>query len=192
MYRILSVVVICAVLLPKPALGQVGPMVSASFSVDPDTRWSVAGSAAYRFNRMFSLGTELTWSSLKFSRPNIVDGPVTITYTNVHRELISFTTNVRLDLAEFHRVTPYIVTGGGIATDTTGFTATYTVRPASNAQPETGSVLDSPVYLGLTGGGGVSVRVGERVTIDGDVRGLYMRGHNGQWGRIGVGATYRF
>ena len=54
------------------------------------------------------------------------------------------------------------------------------------------SGIDSPVYLGLTGGGGVSVRVGERVTIDGDVRGLYMRGHNGQWGRIGVGATYRF
>jgi opacity protein-like surface antigen len=169
-------------------------MVNASFSADPDTRWSVAGSAAYRFNGVFSLGTELTWSSLKFSLANSAGGPVTVTYTDVHRELISFTTNVRVELGQHHRVIPYLVAGGGIATETTGYTETgsYAVPNTPNIQRQTSAILESPVYLALTSGGGMSIRVAGHITIDGDVRGLYMRGHNGQWGRIGVGASYRF
>jgi opacity protein-like surface antigen len=103
---------------------------------------------------------------------------------------VSFTTNIRFNFGR-RRLTPYGVLGGGVVSETVAYTVTRTsIDPVSVLiAPRT---IESHVFLGLTGGGGVSVLVGQRVSIDGDFRGLYMRGANFQWVRVGVGASYRF
>jgi opacity protein-like surface antigen len=53
-------------------------------------------------------------------------------------------------------------------------------------------IVETATFLGLTAGAGVSVVATQHLSIDGEFKVLYMRGHNGQWARIGVGLSYRF
>lgn len=172
-----------------------GPIASVSFSADPDTRWSVAGSLGYRFNRKMALGVELTWNSLKYSLPSDTSSPyVTVSYTNPSRDVVSFTTNVKIELPTRSRITPYAVAGGGISSDTTRYTSTIAFRTSTaNASPvETRPETVTSSYLTLVLGGGASVVVNKRLSIDLDLRGFYLRGADFALGRVGVGASYRF
>jgi len=164
----------------------VGPVVSGTFSADPDTHWSVAGSVGYSVTPVLSFGVELTWSRLR--DPPWDFGPPYYSSTVGHptRELMSFTTNVRADLHHFGRVVPFVMGGGGVAVDSVAFDV-----GGASAQPAA-RIVDATPFLGLVAGGGASVLVTHRVSIEGEGKVLYMRGHRGQWGRVAVGASYRF
>ena len=168
----------------QPTTG--GPVVSGTIPADPDTHWSLAGSVVYRFTRVLSLGAELTWSRLKDMPPTFGPPYFTSALGNPTRELVSFTTNIRADLHHFHRVVPFVVGGGGVAADSVA-------RDISGASAQDNfRIVDAATFLALVVGAGAIVLATEHVSLDGEVKLLYMRGHNGQWARVGVGASYRF
>ena len=164
----------------------VGPIVSSTFSADPDAHWSVAGSVGYRLTPVLSFGVELTWSRLRDLPSNFGPPYFWSAFGNPTRDLTSFTTNVRADLHHFHRVVLFVMGGGGVAVDS----LSYDIGGAP-AQP-TVRIVEASTFLGLVAGAGASVVVRRHVSIDGECKLLYMRGHRGQWGRVGVGASYRF
>jgi hypothetical protein len=56
-------------------------------------------------------------------------------------------------------------------------------------------VDETESYLALLVGGGVAIHLNPKVSVDIDLRGGYGRGdptNAREWGRIGVGASYRF
>jgi opacity protein-like surface antigen len=146
----------------------------------------VAGSVSFRFTPVLSFGVELTWSQLQDLPSNFGPPYYSSALVNPTRELISFTTNIRADLPRFHRVVPFVMGGGGVAVDSVA----YDIDGAST-QP-TARIVDAATFLGLVAGAGASVLVTQHVSIDGEGKVLYMRGHRGQWGRVGVGVSYRF
>jgi opacity protein-like surface antigen len=166
-----------------------GVIASASVSADPDTRWSLAGSVGYRFNKILAMGTELTWSSLKYSLPDIVDPYETVTFSRPRRDLVSFTSNVRAELPNCRRILPYVVVGGGVASDSIAYTTTITSPATRETQPRT---MQSTLYLGLLAGGGVNVPVTHHVSIDGEFKWLYLVGGSWSWARFAIGTSYRF
>jgi opacity protein-like surface antigen len=176
-----------------------GPIASVSFSADPDIRWSVAGSLGYKFNRMMTLGIELTWNSLKYAPADDVSPYATVTFTNPGRDVVSFTTNARIEIPTRSRITPYGVVGGGISSDRTRYslsiaytapTAGSSASPRIETRPET---VASSTYMTFVLGGGAGVAIKKRLSIDLDVRGFYFRGYS-DFGlaRIAAGATVRF
>lgn len=161
-------------------------MVSGSFSADAQTRWSLAAGGGYRFSRRLSFGTELTWSRLRnvdaaYGPPFYPSslGPST-------RTLVSFTTNGRVDLPRVRRVVPFLLAGGGVATDSVRRDVVsgqvQSVTPRAEAQ----------TFLAMLVGAGVDVVAGRRVSVGVDWKLLHMQGHVGEWWRVGVGASYRF
>jgi opacity protein-like surface antigen len=168
----------------QPTTG--GAVVSGTFSADPDTHWSLAGSVGYRFTRVLSLGAEVTWSRLKDVPPSFGPPYYASALGNPTRELVSFTTNIRADLHQFHRVVPFVIGGGGVAADSVA-------RDIGGASAQDSfRIVDAATFLGLVVGAGASVLATRHVSLDGELKLLYMRGHNGQWARLGVGASYRF
>ena len=167
-------------------------MVSGSVAADWDIPLSVAGSLGYRLNRVITLGTELTWTSLEYSLDD--ERSPTIAYTNTSRDVLSFTTNFRLNVPPLsRRLGPYVVVGGGVASDTVRYTITSS-RPIAGLTVTATSAEQTytATYLALVLGGGLAVVVTDHVSIDVDARGLYLRGARFGIGRLGVGGSYRF
>jgi hypothetical protein len=186
----------------------------AAAVVDAGTSVSLAGSVGYRFNRVRGLGVEITSiPTLKFTLPTAVPSPyASVVYSNADGNALFFTTNVRVEIPTVsRRVLPFAVGGGGIASTIQRYTVT--VRPLLPPVPVgsiggpvgTVIVLPAPISpivtrpessstgLALTLGGGVSVLATQHISIDIDLRSLYIRGNpNGSIGRFGVGASYRF
>lgn len=186
----------------------------AAAVVDAGTSTSVTGSVGYRFNRVMGLGVELTSiPTLKFTLPTAAPSPyASVAYSNADGNALFFTTNVRLEIPTVsRRVLPFAVGGGGVASTIRRYT--LTIRPMLPQVPiipfggTVGTVIVAPVPippivtrsevsstgLALTLGGGVSVLATEHISIDIDLRSLYVRGNpNGTIGRFGVGASYRF
>ncbi len=189
---VLSLATCVVVSVAPPVQGQQrsgGVIASGSVSADPDTRWSLAGSVGYRFNTILAMEAELTWSSLKYSRPDIANPYETVTFSRPRRDLVSFTSNVRAELPKFRRVLPYIVVGGGVASDSIAYTATITSPVTRETLPRT---VQSTPYLGLLVGGGVGVPITHHVSIDGEFKWLYLVGAPWSWARFAIGTSYRF
>ena len=205
-----------SLILVAPAHAQSGSGAVASGSVaaavvDAGTSTSIAGSVGYRFNRVIGLGVELTSiPTLKFTLPTAAPSPyASVVYSNADGNTLFFTTNVRLEIpTASRRVLPFAVGGGGVASTIRSYTVTVRpMLPQIPIIPFGGTVIVAPVTippivtrsessstgLALTLGGGVSVLATEHVSIDIDLRSLYIRGNpNGSIGRFGVGASYRF
>ncbi|PYR34543.1 MAG: hypothetical protein DMF90_16805 [Acidobacteria bacterium] len=166
-------------------------MASGSFSVDPDTRWSIAGSFGWRLDPRWTFGMELLWSDLKYAPADLVTPFERVAFTDPARSLLTFAVTNRVDLRR-QRIHPYVVFGGGITADSIAYTPLLNVSQPTPQVVSEGRVAHVSAYLSLVVGGGIAFRVSPSVSLDVDLRGIYMRGAPSQWGRIGVGATYRF
>jgi opacity protein-like surface antigen len=181
------------------------------------TSVSVAGALGYRFNRVIGLGVEVTWiPSLKPVLPSSGPSPYTsVVFSDPGGDALFFTTNVRIEIpTTSRRVIPFAVGGGGVASTTQRYTVTVSpVLPPIPVVPPipVGGLVTVPPLppfilppiqsrpvttstgLALTLGGGVSLLATDHLSIDVDLRSLYIRGNNtGSIGRFGVGASYRF
>jgi Outer membrane protein beta-barrel domain len=192
---------------PVRAQPNAGAIVSGSIAaaVTQDaTNVSFAGAAGYRFNRVIGLGVELTSiPKLNTSLPgNRLSPYETTTFSDGHDNILFFTTNVRIEIpTTSRRILPFAVGGGGVASTRQEYTiASQPVLPPIVIG---GPAITLPVFsyhynnvttgLALTLGGGVSILAAQHLSIDVDLRELYVRGNpGGSIGRFGVGASYRF
>jgi len=191
---------------------QSGPIVSglaAAAVVDDATEASFSGSVGYRFNRAFGLGIEVTY--VPTLEPSFPFNPILglpYRFENPDGNAVLFTSNVRLEIpTTAQRILPYVVAGGGVASIRQSYSIFYildppigppigpggreivlpTILPRVPVGPETRTSLT------LTLGGGASILVNDRFSIDVDLRYFHLRGATSdQLGRFGVGASYRF
>jgi opacity protein-like surface antigen len=219
--RIAAVIAVGLGLCARPVAAQEsGATVSASAGVTniaSRTELTFAGSAGYRFNRIVGFEIEVTAvPTLKapfpagdvtiqnvgilsgFTSIAIFPGPL---YANPNGRALFFTNNLRIELpTTAARLTPYFVAGGGIGTirHTADLTIPIAIAPipiggVPNIRTSTQPVSASSTDLALTIGGGIAVRVGSHVSIDGDLRFFRLMGtEDTNAGRFGVGARYRF
>jgi opacity protein-like surface antigen len=174
--------------------------VAAAVSGDT-TSAAYGGGGAWRFNRAFGLGVELSHiPSLDSDFPRIFccgeDSDMSVT---------TFTTNVRLEVpTTSSRIIPFVMAGGGVA----AVTQSYSVIYAQLANPidlraiglNTVPILPQPsdleytnTNMALTLGGGASFLLGNHFAIDADLRLLHVMGNDSRnIGRFGGGVSYRF
>jgi opacity protein-like surface antigen len=130
------------------------------------------------------------------------------TFTNPKGRAVIFSNNVRVTIpTTTPRLEPFFIAGGGIASVRHTADFGYPVAsPLSTPSLPTGApiplpqfrivtqpVTSSVVDLALTLGGGLSVRVGSRVSVDADLRMFRLLGGQDQnVGRFGLGVRYRF
>ena len=198
--------------------GAIASGVVAATSIESSTKASFAGAVGYRFNHAIGLEVEVT--SVPTLKPDVGGlGQPTILLstestfagaaTSLPTPFLSatggrvtvFTTNVRVEMpTTAARVIPYVAGGGGVANVKERFAfAVPTPRvPAGVPVPTISIIPPQPVErsstdLALTLGGGVSVLVGDHVSVDVDLRYLRLIGARDlNVGRFGVGASYRF
>jgi opacity protein-like surface antigen len=197
---------------PARAQSASGAIASGSVAAAVDgagTDVSVAGSLGFRFNRVMGLGVDFTWMNLKATTPSSVTSPyISVVSSNAKADALFFTTNVRVEIpTTSRRVLPYAVGGGGPVSTTNRYTVTIrtSVPPLLGSIPpgvvivtpvpqsESHAVNSSSTGLALTLGGGISLLATDHISVDIDLRSLYIRGNpSGSIGRFGIGASYRF
>ena len=91
------------------------------------------------------------------------------------------------------------IAGGGIANQSYRYTLSYDPRILAGAAAPTGltitsrAISSSVVHMVMTLGGGVSLLWTDHLAIDIEARVVALRGNgDGELGRFGVGASYRF
>jgi opacity protein-like surface antigen len=193
----------------QPDSGAIASGSSAAAVVNGRANVSVAGSLGYRFNRVIGLGVELTWMpTLKPALASNLPSPyASIAYSDPSGDALFFTTNVRIEIpTTSRRVIPFAIGGGGVASTTQRYTLTVVpLLPVFPVGVPVGVVtppiilpiqsrpVSTSTGLALTLGGGVSMLVTDHLSIDVDLRSLYIRGNSSSAiGRFGVGASYRF
>ena len=174
--------------------------IAAAVSGDT-TSPAYGGGVAWRFNRAFGLGVELSHiPSLDSDFPGIFccgeDSDMSVT---------TFTTNVRLEVpTTSSRIIPFVTAGGGVA----AVAQSYSVIYAQLANPidlraiglNTIPILPQPndleftnTNMALTLGGGASFLLGNHFAVDADLRLLHIMGNDSRnIGRFGGGVSYRF
>lgn len=221
----MCLVAVSTVLAATPVLAQTaGPIVSGSIAaavIDSEVQPSVQGFIGYRFNRALGIGVELAW--LPTAEPTLprplrawhVPAP----YGETEGDMLTFTTNVRVEIpTTVRRILPFVVGGGGVASVSrddevriqdapyrlAGLEAEAGGRERGRLERPLPTALVFPSIfppppaptrtgLALTLGGGVSLLVTDRLSFDVDLRALHVRGAARQTiGRFGVGASYRF
>lgn len=182
-----------------------GAVVSGSVSATRSngaTSPTFSGAVAYQFNEVLGFGVELSHiAKLDASNryPFYCCGPM-----DSHATV--FTTNVRLEVPTVSsRVVPYVIGGGGVAAVTEAYDVYLAAASRALADLSAVNVI-APILPGpsdysytntqmaLTLGGGASVHVSPRLSIDVDVRALHLMGGNAAHtlGRFGGGISYRF
>jgi len=217
-FRALCALIVAALgtaLTAAPVLAQTstGAIVSGSVSaavIETGTSPSVSASAGYRFNRSFGLGVELVWApSMEPDSRNPI-GARYITYRGMDFEsdLLIFTTNLRLEIPTVsRRILPFVVAGGGVASSRTDYRIEWLPIPldidprifeGTGIIIRPGPIVDvgrvTSTGLALTLGGGASFLVSDHLSVDVDLRHVYVRDENpgGTMGRFGAGVSYRF
>jgi opacity protein-like surface antigen len=181
----------------------VGGAVSAA--VAETTSLSLAGTFGYRLNRVIGFGVELVWTPAIERGPDDSDGSIVLPYRFVETESdqLIFTTNVRLEIpTTSRRILPYVIAGGGIASrhDDRRFQPMPLARRSIGAIPTAIPVSFGPIEfettstgLALTIGGGASFLVSDHLSVDLDLRHVYIREiPDSTIGRFGGGVSYRF
>lgn len=182
---VIIVLAACALAHPSLAIAQQGATIGgvvAATSIGSRTEASIAGAVGYRMNRVLGFGLELT--SIPTLRPKGgTDGNATV-----------FTANARVELpALTARVIPYAIAGGGAANIKETFALQPAVPTGINVVIPPQPVTHSSTDLALTAGGGISLLVAPRVSIDVDLRYLRLIGDRDRnVGRFGAGVSYRF
>lgn len=199
---------------PSLVRAQAGAIVNGAVgvaAVDGATDLEISGGIGYRFNRALAFGIEFThlphvdpqgayaaFSRLRFccgSGDDDFEGHATV-----------FTTNVRVEVpTTFHRVIPFVVGGGGIASVTERFPIYYAVPlaaelsalglalPAPTILPGPQDYSTTTLAMALTLGGGASFMINDHLGVDADLRVLKLIADDGRnVGRFQVGASYRF
>jgi opacity protein-like surface antigen len=219
---ILVVALSAAPVWAQPAQGAIVSGTVGATAFESNTNLSFSAAAGYRFNSVFGLGIELTSvPMLELDQPfgfelSSVYRPIDI--DDPDGSVTIFTTNLRLEIpTTTRRIVPYATAGGGVASLKESFVINYGfARPAtgfaelfpgtipSDLLPEIQAIFPilppipqpvsySSIAMALTLGGGVSVIVTERFSIDADLRYLRLSGDRDRdLGRFGVGASYRF
>jgi opacity protein-like surface antigen len=155
---------------------------------------------------VIGLGVELTWMKLKATTPSSGTSPYTgLAYSGTKADAIFFMTTVRIEIpTTSRRILPFAIGGGGTANTMNRYTVTITPVPVPlvgfptsvvipSLIPRTEAVSSSSTGLALTLGGGVSLLATEHLSVDIDLRSLYIRANPTESiGRFGVGASYRF
>ncbi len=197
-----------------------GALVSGAITAavtESEVQPSIQGFIGYRFNRALGIGVELAWLP---TAEQDLPLPLRPWYSGEGEgDILTFTTNVRVEIpTAFRRVLPFVVGGGGVAS----VSRDYDVRILDAPYPLTGlnaepgrrerrgitrplptslvfpSIFPPPpsptsTGLALTLGGGASLLVTDRLSFDVDLRALHIRGAARQTiGKFGVGASYRF
>jgi opacity protein-like surface antigen len=173
-----------------------GGLVSAT-SIGSRTEMSVSAATGFRVNRFAGFGVEVT--SVPTLKPDIVPDQSALpassgSVTATGGRATMFTGNVRIELPTA-RFIPYVVAGGGVANvkEIFSITAPIAAAPGIPVVIPPRAVRQSSTDLALTVGGGVSVLVAERVSVDADARyGRFFAARDLNVGRFGLGLSYRF
>ncbi len=189
-----------------PARAQ-GALVQGSVAAavsDGTTSPVYGGGVGWRFNSVLGMGVELShYRSLTSSFAHIY----CCSDAGESTSATTFLTNVRIEIpTSTRRVIPFVVAGGGLAAVRESYNVYY-AQLASTLNPDlvrlgitTFPVLPGPstvttttTNLALTIGGGASLLVTRRVSVDVDLRTLHIMSDEGRTiGRFGVGVSYRF
>jgi opacity protein-like surface antigen len=213
--RIFTPALLIVLMFARPALvrAQSGAIVNGAvgvFAADDATDLEISGGIGYRFNRALAFGIEFTHvpdldprgvyalSQLRLCcriGDDDFEGHATV-----------FTTNVRVEVpTTLHRVIPFVVGGGGVASVTEEFPIYYGLPlaaqfsalglsiPAPTILPGPQNYSTTTLAMALTLGGGASFLVTDHLGVDADLRVLKLLADNGRTiGRFQVGASYRF
>jgi opacity protein-like surface antigen len=216
--RIPIVVLLACLSSAGPAFAQSaeGPIVSGtigSTAIESETALSFSVAAGYRFNSAFGLGVEFVSApSIDADEDLLLPVGRPVDFRDVEGELTVFTANVRLEIpTTSSRFVPYAIAGGGVANLKRSIGAIILafdrLRPPTAIFPSSSPLQPSTIFpppsccsyrlsttsLALTLGGGVSVLVGDHLSIDVDLRYLRLLDTVDQnIGRFGAGASYRF
>ena len=200
--------------------GGLASVTVSSMTIERDTSGSIAASIGYRLNPTIAVGIELTvvpdFEPDVPDFPTILDGgfarpaelsPVIFPPPEFNVEARGgratiFTGNLRLQIpTRSARIAPYLVGGAGVAhvRDELRFTITYRPLPLGLGSPIvvlspfTESIRRTTSDFAMMVGGGVSVLITERWSIDGDLRYIGVAGERDiNTGRYGAGITFRF
>ena len=175
--------------------------IAAAMSGDT-TSPAYGGGVAWRFNRAFGLGVELSHiPSLDSDFPRVFccgeDSDMSVT---------TFTTNVRLEVpTTSSRIIPFVMAGGGIAAVTQSYSVIYATELVTQIDlralglntipilPQPNDVEFTNTNMALTLGGGASFLLGNHFAVDADLRLLHIMGNDSRnIGRFGGGVSYRF
>src|ERR1700694_2638411 len=145
---------------------------------------------------------------LKTTTPTGITSPYTsLVYSDARADAVFFTTNAGIEIpTTSRRILPYAIGGGGTASTINRFTVTtrtsfppfLTSIPGMVITIPAPQVASLPVTSSSTGlalnlGGGVSLLATDHMSVDVDLRSVYIRGNpSGSIGRFGIGASYRF
>jgi hypothetical protein len=207
----------------QPSSGGMAGVTVSAMTIEQDTTASIAASIGYRLNAIVALGIELTFVPSFESHvpdfPTILDGafntaegfglsplifpPPEFTVEAQGGRATIFTGNLRLAIpTPWPRMSPYLVGGAGVGNVRNEFQ--YTVTFPRGFQPGPGgaifvvppiteSIRLTTTDFAMTLGGGVSLLVLDRWSIDADVRYLGVVGDRDiHTGRYGGGLTFRF
>ena len=175
--------------------------IAAAISGDT-TSPAYGGGVAWRFNRAFGLGVELSHiPSLDSDFPRVFccgeDRDMSVT---------TFTTNVRLEVpTTSSRIIPFVMAGGGIAAVTQSYSVIYPTELVTQIDlgalglntipilPQSNDLEFTSTNMALTLGGGASFLLGNHFAVDADLRLLHIMGNDSRnIGRFGGGVSYRF
>lgn len=195
------------------ALAQGGAVVNGAVGVvsaDGSTDFLISGGIGYRFNRALGFGIEFTHvPDLERESLAIPLAAVRLCCPGLDRDLEGhatiFTTNVRVEIpTTLHRLVPFVVGGGGIASVTEEIPIYYALPyaqlaslgltiPTPNILPGPQNYSTTTLAMALTLGGGASVLLTDHLSIDADLRVVKLLANEGRtMGRYQVGAGYRF
>jgi hypothetical protein len=212
--RIFTPVLLIVLMFARPALvsAQSGAIVNGAvgvFAEDDATDLEVSGGIGYRFNRALAFGIEFTHVPDLDPRGVYALSQLRVCCRigddDFKGHATVFTTNVRVEVpTTLHRLIPFVVGGGGVASVTEAFPVYYALPLAAQVSA-LGLSIPTPILPGpqnystttlamaLTLGGGASFLVTDHLGIDGDLRVLKLLADNGRTiGRFQVGASYRF
>lgn len=197
----LLALVVLALSMSSRASHAQGALVSgvvAAAAANHTTAPAFGGAITWRANRVLGLGVEL--SHIRSLEPD--EARIACCGTDVTTRTTVFTTNVRLEIPTISpRIIPFVVAGGGIAASTTRYPVMYAQLAAAGVPSNTVPIMPGPGWvdssatsMALTLGGGASLLLTPRVSIDVDLRALHTMGDNGggNLGRFGGGISYRF
>lgn len=178
--------------------------IAAAISGDT-TSPAYGGGVAWRFNRAFGLGVELSHiPSLDSNFPRIFccgeDQDMSVT---------TFMTTVRLEVpTTASRIIPFVMAGGGVAAVTQSYSVIYSTQLVNLANsidvraaglntipilPQPSDLEYTNTNMALTLGGGASFLLGSHFAVDADLRLLHIMGNDSRnIGRFGGGVSYRF
>jgi opacity protein-like surface antigen len=220
--RQITTALLLLLLLARPGVvrAQSGAIANVGVGVasgEGNTDLAINGGVGYRFNRSIGVGVELTHMPGLGSDfdGGILPLGIYSGYPGDDNEghATIFTTNVRVEIpTTMHRVIPFVVGGGGIASVTQPYPIYYAVPLAASAVgslppslstaiaslppqilPGPQFISNTTIAMALTLGGGASILVTDHLAVDVDLRAIQLLGQTGRsMGRFGVGASYRF